>query len=607
MAGLDYTSTTDPTDDEDTGPLTSTAADAGAPGPSRGALQSIVDAANDTSGVHSALARVAQALKANRQQNQIQTLFAAAGALGAPTRTGSIGEVASNLGKTLNTTLGDQNTAERQGDATAAKLQFDEEKAESQSRRAMGVQALKLLNTQSPMQKQLGKISYGPPDAQGRVNAYRTVEDPNSPGQLTFQLLKVFKPGETIPTAGPPAAAAPMPNEGDIGPDGQIAAPAPVAPTANTPADDTIPNRPVSDLPAGGVTGKPVDLEKQFGFKARGIDLSSFDPNTPIYVNTTTMKPEALPPGDPLVKYGVSGLTGPAVLAALPAAKAAEVQAILDGRLLAPTTGTRAKDGAELLQLASAADPTFDAGVAKAKFATRNAFAPNGKIGQNFASIDTVMNHLGKYAQGVEDINNMGGLGTGLNPVKNLILEKTGHASPTNLENEATAVASELTRTFRGGPGTMKDVQDWRKNVNINGAPDQQAGTINTGLGLVVGRLEPLVSQWNSTMGENRSVLSFISPAARQTFMKLDPSYQLTDDDKAYLASQEMAKRKTGTLAAPPAAVARVAATPGPSSTAGGKALPPSTLSQYQTVPMANKAAARAYLQSQGYDISGLK
>ncbi len=125
---------------------------------------------------------------------------------------------------------------------------------------------------------------------------------------------------------------------------------------------------------------------------------------------------------------------------------------------------------------------------------------------------------------------------------------------------------------------------------------------------MLLGRLEPKVSQWNDVMGEHRSVLSFVSPVARAGLMKLDPTLALTDDDKAYLASQELNKRQKGTLAAPPAAVARVAATqPGPSSATGGKPIPASTLTQYQSVPTINKAAARAHLQSLGYDVSGLK
>ena len=46
---------------------------------------------------------------------------------------------------------------------------------------------------------------------------------------------------------------------------------------------------------------------------------------------------------------------------------------------------------------------------------------------------------------------------------------------------------------------------------------------------------------------------------------------------------------------------------PGPSSAAGGKALPSNTIAQYKMIPETNKASARAYLKKQGYDISGLE
>lgn len=606
MAGLDYASTVDDgaddTDLSDGGLGASPLA-----GASRGALQKYVDAASDTSGIHSALSQVAQALKADRRQNQIQALFAAAGALGSPTRTGSIGETAATLGKTLSETMGTQNAADRQGAATAAKLQLDEAKAELASKRALGVQAMKAMgaNGQSPAMKMLGKVVLGAPDPRtGAQQAYRYVEDPRNPGQLTYQVIPIETARSLLAKQNATAAPAYMPTESDIDPKtGQIAAP-PAAEAAVPGADGALPMRPVDEnpTPLKGVTGTPAELEAKYGLKAKGIDLTGLDPNTPVFVNMDTGKPEAIPAIDPLSKY--NGLTGQPLLDALSPADRNEVQAIHDGRLLAPVTGTRAKEGARLLALTTAAYPDFDAGIAKAKFATRAAFAPSGKVGQNFASIDTVLNHLEKYAQGVEDINNIGGLGTSLNPVKNLILKRTGHASPTNLDTEATAVSTELMKAFRSGTGagSTREIQEWRKTVDPDASPDQQAGTIKTGVGLVVGRLEPLVSQWNQAMGENRSVLSFVSPKARASLMKLDPSFQLTDDDKAYLATQELSKRKTGTLSLPAKAAA-----PGPSSAAGGKALPASTLSQYAAVPMANKAAARAHLQSLGYDISGLK
>lgn len=306
--------------------------------------------------------------------------------------------------------------------------------------------------------------------------------------------------------------------------------------------------------------------------------LTGYDPNA--HYSYTTAGVEAGKvvedkPGDALEKYGVSNLTGPALLAALPAPKAAEVQAILDGRLLAPTTGSRGKDGAELLQLASAADPTFDAGKAKAKFATRMDYAPGGKSGQQFLAIDTVMNHLDKLNT---DFSNLGNTDVPIaNTFKNAALAATGHASPTKAEQTATAASNEMMKVFRGtGTGSTKDIADWRQTIPVNGSPDQQAGAISGGLDLVVGRLKPKVDQWNQTMGENRSVLSFISPSARATFMKLDPTYQLTDDDKKFLNQQEIDKRTKARATAPAAAAA------GPSSAAAVGGAPP--------VPNARKA-----------------
>lgn len=403
--------------------------------------------------------------------------------------------------------------------------------------------------------------------------------------QGTLQVLPALYPG-----AQPSAVLK------GFNPDGSpFVKPVPIGTPGSTPAPTASPDgstAPVNPFPMQHLSG--AELASKYG-------LTGYDPNTKYSLNTTG--PEAgkvteEKPSDPLTKYGITGLTGPAVLAALPANKAAEVQAILDGRILAPTTGTRAKDGAELLALATAADPAFDASVAKGKFTARQAYAPGGKAAQNFLAIDTVMNHLDKLSTDASNLNN-----TDVpvaNAVKNAVAGATGASAPTQYNQTATAAANELMKVFRGtGQGSTKDIEEWRKTLDPNMSPDQQSGAITGALDLVTGRLKPLVDQWNQTMGENRSVLSFISPEARTTFMKLDPNYQLTPDDKSFLMQQEATRRQKT------AAVPKVA--PGPASASGGNALPATTVAQYAAIPMANKAAARAYLQKQGYDISGLK
>lgn len=554
-------------DDTDLGAYPDTSADtsplAGTP---RGALQKYVDAAGDTSGVRSALDKVTDALKSNRKMDTIQALFSAAGALGAPTRTGSIGETAANLGKSLSETLGTQAAARRQGDVTAAKLALDEAKSEAASRRALGVQAMKAMGTQSPNQKMIGKVVLGAPDPHtGAQQSYQYIEDPKNPGRLSFQIGRIYLPGDAKPQGALPLAGAPSPavlapsaalppTEGDIDPaTGKIREPVAAAPAATAPVADatppgTVPLRPTeSATPLKGLVGTPRELEAQYHLKEKfGINLDGLDQDTPVHIDMENGKPTAVPAADPLAKY--NGLTGQSLIEALTPADQAEIKAIHDGRLLAPVTGTRAKEGARLLALTTAAYPDFDAGIAKAKFATRQAFTPAGKVGQNFSSIDTVMNHIDKLADDAANLNNISI--PAVNAVKNAVVGATGHASTTNYDQSSKAVANELMRVFRGsGSGSTHDITEWQKTLDPNKAPDQQAGVIQGALKLVSGRLEPLVSQWNQTMGENRSVLSFISPKARNVFLKLSPDTQLTDDDKAYLASQEMEKRQKGSAA----------------------------------------------------------
>lgn len=606
MAGLDYASD-DPTDEFADGSDTGGGALANPlAGQSRGALQKYVDAASDTSGIHSALSQVAQALKADRRQNQIQALFAAAGALGAPTRTGSIGETAANLGKSLSETMGTQSAADRQGAATAAKLQLDEAKAELASKRALGVQAMKAMGAgaaKTPAMKMVGRAMLGQLDPKtGIQQGYRYVEDPTSPGNLTIQVIPVETAKSLIAkqnAAAATTAPAYMPTESDIDPKtGQIVAP----PAAAVPgADDALPMRPVDTNPLGLVTGTPTQIMAAHGveLKAKGIDLSGLDQNAPVILNMESKEVKPAPPPDALAPYGDA--TGQTLLSQLSPADLAQVEAIAKGKIAPPTAGTRSPTAQRILTLATAAYPGVD--FAK-NYKTVQDFASNGKAGQNIVKGGTAIDHALKLYDSINALGNfdLGPISGTVNGFKNF-MTSSNNPAVANFRLNADLLGKEIEAAVKGtGAATVQAGKDWRKNIDEAATPDVQRSVLRRGIGLLGERLQNQVEPYNATLGTKRSFLSWLPPSAQAAFTRINPDYELTDDDKAYLATQELSKRKTGTLSLPAKAAAL-----GPSSAAGGKALPASTLSQYAAVPMANKAAARAHLQSLGYDISGLK
>ncbi len=351
--------------------------------------------------------------------------------------------------------------------------------------------------------------------------------------------------------------------------------------------DGTTPptSNPAPSFPVKEVTG--AELKEKYGITGR-------DPDKRYQIQTTGQDAGKVTEiqTDPLEQY--NGLTGPALLEAMSPRDRAEVQALYEGRVIAPTVGGRAKEGQRLLSLATAAYPDFDASVGKQRFKIRQDYTPGGSVGKNLSSFNTVIGHLGTLQDKADKLGNFGGLLTSLNPVKNMLASATGHPEVKEFDTARTAVADEMVRAFRQSGGSLTEIQDWQKKFDSAGSPEQLQAVIRAGTDLLGSRINALVDPYNKTLGVNRSPLSFMNPSSRKTFLRLNPAYEMTDDDKRYLAEEESTRRK----AAPPAAKVDTPKT--------GTTLPLRYLTQYQKVPPANREVAKEPLKAAGYDVSGL-
>ncbi|MEI6281513.1 MAG: hypothetical protein WCP82_02170 [Alphaproteobacteria bacterium] len=255
---------------------------------------------------------------------------------------------------------------------------------------------------------------------------------------------------------------------------------------------------------------------------------------------------------------------------------ASQIQALMDGRMLPPTTGTRAKEGMRLLELANRVDPTFDVSTAKARFSARSAFAPGGKIANNIASFNTAISHLGELQKAADNLGNYGGLLTLANPIKNLLSEKGGKPQLRTFKTARNAVADELTRAFRGTGGNLAEVEAWKKNFDEASSPEQLQAAIIEATNLLGGRVDTLVDPYNQVFGQERTFLSWMPNKARDTFLRLNPSYSLSEDDKAYLSNPIAYAAPNATKPVPqaaPAAGAASAAAPNANALALARAL----------------------------------
>lgn len=169
------------------------------------------------------------------------------------------------------------------------------------------------------------------------------------------------------------------------------------------------------------------------------------------------------------------------------------------------------------LQAAAQLDPTFDATQYGARFGVRKDFT-SGPTSKNLTALNTVINHLGEFKKVANQLDNS--WFTPWNTVANKAQTIAGKQAVPNFETVRNAVASELTRVFRGTSGAEADVQAWQKAINSSESPEQLQGALDQAMGLIAGRVSALEDQWNRGIGKPRD-FHFLSDKSRQLIQQL--------------------------------------------------------------------------------------
>lgn len=194
------------------------------------------------------------------------------------------------------------------------------------------------------------------------------------------------------------------------------------------------------------------------------------------------------------------------------------VKSIADGKT--PMVGNYALTkpaGQQLAELVMRYDPSADAANLPGRVALRRSMVA-GPMAQNAQSLNTVAQHIGKLA---EDSDALGGTSfPAVNAVSNFASAQTGSAKVGNFNTDADAVASELTRSFRGNAGAVSDIESWRANLNPNASPEQRKQAIQHIVGLLGGRIEAVGDTYNKGMGVTEDPYALMSPGARAVFDK---------------------------------------------------------------------------------------
>lgn len=213
-------------------------------------------------------------------------------------------------------------------------------------------------------------------------------------------------------------------------------------------------------------------------------------------------------------------LSGQDFLKTLPPSEAMKVQAIAEGRLAAPNPNSyamRMPQNVKLMQDVLQYDPTFDAGKASARFATRKRFTA-GPDADNITSLNTVIGHLADLDASIDGLRNSDFMPGVVNTVGNFAGAQMGdtrlQGAIANFNAKKTALASELTRALRGSGGSVEDVRHFLEQLDTNNSPTALHAAASSLAGVIASRVDAQVSKYRQGMSMDDVLPPGLSPHA---------------------------------------------------------------------------------------------
>lgn len=213
-------------------------------------------------------------------------------------------------------------------------------------------------------------------------------------------------------------------------------------------------------------------------------------------------------------------LTGDSYLKQLDPTMQSRVKALVEGRMAVPGGGRPNPYWQAVINNAVQYDPNFNAGDYNSRAKTRADFT-SGKSAQNITSLNTVAGHMGALDRSIDE---MGNLGLKLNNVAaHAIADQTGtNKRLANFRIDREAVASELTRVFRGNAGAEADIQAWKKNLDENASPAYLHKITRELAGnLLQSRMDALTEQYQQGMGRSQDGIEVINPHAKEALQRI--------------------------------------------------------------------------------------
>jgi hypothetical protein len=279
---------------------------------------------------------------------------------------------------------------------------------------------------------------------------------------------------------------------------------------------------------AGPTTYRPATPED---LKAAGI--SSTDPAVYQMGSNGKLEPVSGAQGPgmdlPTVPLGPDGRPDPVQQAAFLKSignpgLAAVVQGVLNYQLDPNKINTyRGNEKAQLFQLVTQADPTFDMTQYQARVAMKKSVT-SGPLALNIISGNTTVQHAVDLVGKVDALGN-GGFTPG-NMVRNGFNSLTGNPNITNFNQNKEALVGEVTKIFKGtGATDVQSLEGWRAQMDAANSPEQLKGAlVDLMTNLLPARLQTVDSQYQAVMGHPPD-FQFLTPATKNALkgLGIDP------------------------------------------------------------------------------------
>lgn len=196
---------------------------------------------------------------------------------------------------------------------------------------------------------------------------------------------------------------------------------------------------------------------------------------------------------------GAAGPTGDDFLKTVPAAHAAQIKALAEGRQPFPTGMSYAKLQ-PLIAAVTQYDPTFDAANYTARSKARaDLTSPSGTGGKTINSLNTAIQHLGRLSDLIETEanSNIPLVNTLVNPLRTAV----GSTKVTNFNAVQPQAMKEIERLWRGAGGSEGDINALKDSLNKNAGQQQQREALQEFVNLVRGKLDSTEQQRDNILG----------------------------------------------------------------------------------------------------------